>query len=125
MVGSYTQKIRRVNEAGAKIPDSAFPYECPRMQEHWKPGFREGYFAAIELIVVLQPGPIGILAPGVIEGLYTPSDNLSVAASQTGREVAVEPRGFEPLTSAVQRRIHNAADVRWRSKTPGNEDILP
>jgi hypothetical protein len=112
MVGSYTQKIRRVNEAGAKIPDSAFPYECPRMQEHWKPGFREGYLAAIELIVVLQPGPIGILAPGVIEGLYTPSDNLSVAASQTGREVAVEPRGFEPLTSAVQRRILNLVVVR-------------
>ncbi len=124
MVGSYTQKIRRVNEAGAKIPDSAFPCECPRMQEHWKPGFREGYLAAIELIVVLQPGPIGILAPGVIGGLYTPSDNLSVAASQTGREVAVEPRGFEPLTSAVQRRRDTLQKPSRVCKIAANSCIL-
>jgi hypothetical protein len=29
----------------------------------------------------------------------------------------VESRGFEPLTSAVQRQIHNVAIVRLRSKS--------
>ena len=36
----------------------------------------------------------------------------------------VEPRGFEPLTSAVQRRIHNVVAVRGCSVNPANERIF-
>ena len=37
----------------------------------------------------------------------------------------MEPRGFEPLTSAVQRRRHSIAAVRWCSKIPAYEHIHP
>jgi hypothetical protein len=37
----------------------------------------------------------------------------------------VEPRGFQPLTSAVQRRILNIVVVHQCSKTPANKHILP
>src|SRR5918998_3286384 len=36
----------------------------------------------------------------------------------------VEPRGVEPLTSAVQSQIHNVVVVRRCSKTPANKHIL-
>jgi hypothetical protein len=36
----------------------------------------------------------------------------------------VELRGFEPLTSAVQRRLLNVAVVRRCSKIPANKHIL-
>src|SRR5918997_1722613 len=36
----------------------------------------------------------------------------------------VEPRGFEPLTSAVQRRIYNVVVVHCCSKTSANKHIL-
>jgi hypothetical protein len=36
----------------------------------------------------------------------------------------VEPRGFEPLTSAVQSQIQNVVVVRRCSKTPANKHIL-
>jgi hypothetical protein len=35
----------------------------------------------------------------------------------------VEPRGFEPLTSAVQSQIHNAVVVRWCSEMPVKRQI--
>jgi hypothetical protein len=37
----------------------------------------------------------------------------------------VEPRGFEPLTSAVQRRLNKFTSVRRCSKIPANKHILP
>ena len=40
------------------------------------------------------------------------------------RYFRVEPRGFEPLTSAVQRRIHTIADVCQCSEIPANKHIL-
>jgi hypothetical protein len=36
----------------------------------------------------------------------------------------VEPRGFEPLTSAVQRQIYNVVVVRCRSEIPANASFL-
>ena len=36
----------------------------------------------------------------------------------------MEPRGFEPLTSAVQSQTHNVVVVRWRSEMPANPRIL-
>jgi hypothetical protein len=36
----------------------------------------------------------------------------------------VEPRGFEPLTSAVQSQIHNVVVVRWSSESAANKHIL-
>jgi hypothetical protein len=35
----------------------------------------------------------------------------------------VEPRGFEPLTSAVQSQIHNVVAVRHCSEIPANQRI--
>ena len=37
----------------------------------------------------------------------------------------VEPRAFEPLTSAVQRRMHNIVVVRGCSEVLANKHILP
>jgi hypothetical protein len=37
----------------------------------------------------------------------------------------VEPRGFEPLTFAVQRRMHNIVVVRGCSEILANKHILP
>jgi hypothetical protein len=36
----------------------------------------------------------------------------------------VEPRGFEPLTSAVQKRIHTVVVVRCCSEIPANKPII-
>ena len=36
----------------------------------------------------------------------------------------MEPRGFEPLTSAVQKRIHTVVVVRCCSEIPANKHIL-
>jgi hypothetical protein len=36
----------------------------------------------------------------------------------------VEPRGFEPLTSAVQSQIHNVVAVRWCSEIAAKWRIL-
>jgi hypothetical protein len=44
--------------------------------------------------------------------------------SRTSPRFLVEPREFEPLTSAVQRRIHNVAVVHWCSEIPVNKHIL-
>src|SRR5215210_153714 len=38
--------------------------------------------------------------------------------------LGVEPRRFEPLTSALQRRIHTVVFVHQGSKTPANKHIL-
>ena len=35
----------------------------------------------------------------------------------------VEPRGFEPLTSAVHRRVHTIVVVRLCSENPANRHI--
>ena len=49
---------------------------------------------------------------------------LMSALSSDRRGCQVEPRGFEPLTSAVQRRILKFANVRRCSKIPANKHIL-
>ena len=45
-------------------------------------------------------------------------------ASDLPFQSRVEPRGFEPLTSAVQSQIHDVAVVRRCSKIPANKHIL-
>jgi hypothetical protein len=53
------------------------------------------------------------------------SGNLQdLRMSRTSPRFLVEPRGFEPLTSAMQRRIHNVAVVHWCSEIPVNKHIL-
>ncbi len=51
---------------------------------------------------------------------------LAPTLEEAGHEPVfrVEPRGFKPLTSAVQRRILKFASVRRCSKIPANKHIL-
>ena len=46
-------------------------------------------------------------------------------ASMAKGVIGVEPRGFEPLTSAVQSQSTIIVDVRRCSKMPANKHILP
>ena len=87
----------------------------------------------------LTPHTIASSQPAVRPGLYVVMVMLTrVLAIETPALVAtsrvltanqeihkVKPRGSEPLTSAVQRRIHNVAVVRRCSKTPSNKHVLP
>jgi hypothetical protein len=46
-------------------------------------------------------------------------------ASDSSFQFRVEPRGFEPLTSAVQSQGAIIVDVRRCSKIPANKHMLP
>ena len=55
---------------------------------------------------------------------YAQQPPMDPRPKDQGAVLRVEPRGFEPLTSAVQRRVHTVVAVRLCSKTPANKHIL-
>jgi hypothetical protein len=57
---------------------------------------------------------------GEVDGIR---QHLDYIGSVLSIFINVEPRGFEPLTSAVQSQIHNAVVVRWRSESAANRRV--
>jgi hypothetical protein len=53
-----------------------------------------------------------------------PKQEIALGNYEDGDISIVEPRGLEPLTSAVQSQIRNVAVERHCSKTPANTYIL-
>src|SRR5215208_4775892 len=72
-------------------------------------------------------GAVRLYSPSCREGGRSRKAAYSAANPYpvNSRISEVEPRGFEPLTSAVQRRHHTFLKVSRVCKIPGNSSIFP